>query len=90
MVSSEVRKSKCVKLSKYFGYDCYTNNIEEDHQTLKQALSSLDVNLWEETVIDEMDSLESNKTWHLLYLPQGCKTIGSKWILKRKMKPDGI
>ena len=32
-----------------------------------------------------MDSLEINKTWHLVDLPPGCKIIGCKWILK----PDG-
>ncbi|PNX67522.1 retrotransposon protein putative Ty1-copia sub-class, partial [Trifolium pratense] len=36
-----------------------------------------------------MDSLESNKTWHLVDLPPGCKPIGCKWILKKKLKPDG-
>ena len=36
-----------------------------------------------------MDSLESTGTWHLVYLPLGCKPIGCKWILKKKLKPDG-
>ena len=36
-----------------------------------------------------MDSLESNKTWHLADLPPGCKSIGCKWVLKKKLKPDG-
>ena len=38
---------------------------------------------------DEMDSLQSNKTWKLVDLPTGCKTIGCKWVLKRKLKADG-
>ena len=36
-----------------------------------------------------MDSLESNGTWHLVDLPPGCKKIRCKWILKKKLKPDG-
>ena len=36
-----------------------------------------------------MNSLESNRTWHLVNLPPGCKTIGCKWILKKKLNPDG-
>ena len=36
-----------------------------------------------------MDSLESNGTWHLVDLPPGCKKIGCKQILKKKLKPDG-
>ena len=36
-----------------------------------------------------MDSLQSNKTCKLVDLPTGCKTIGCKWVLKRKLKADG-
>ena len=28
-----------------------------------------------------MDSLESNRIWHLVDLPPGCKAIGCKWVL---------
>nr|GEZ63956.1 zinc finger, CCHC-type [Tanacetum cinerariifolium] len=30
-----------------------------------------------------------NDTWELTDLPRGCKALGCKWILKRKMKVDG-
>ena len=36
-----------------------------------------------------MESLISNKTWKLVDLPPGCKTIGCKWVLRKNMKPDG-
>ncbi|TYK28563.1 putative ubiquitin carrier protein [Cucumis melo var. makuwa] len=36
-----------------------------------------------------MDSLESNRTWHLVDLPPGCKAIDCKWVLRKKLKPDG-
>ena len=39
---------------------------------------------------DEMDSPISNKTWKLVDLPLGCKTIGCKWVLRKKLKLDGI
>jgi hypothetical protein len=35
-----------------------------------------------------MDSLISNNTWKLVDLPPDCKTIGCKWVLRRKLKPD--
>ena len=35
-----------------------------------------------------MESLISNKTWKLVDLPLGCKTIGCKWVLRKKLKPD--
>ena len=30
-----------------------------------------------------------NHTWELVDLPHGAKTIGCKWIFKRKLKQDG-
>ena len=44
---------------------------------------------WKEAVNDEMKSLISNRTWKLLDLPLGCKTIGCKWVLRKKLKSDG-
>ena len=37
-----------------------------------------------------MDSLKSNGIQHLVDLPPGCKKIGCKWILKKKLKLDGF
>ena len=36
-----------------------------------------------------MESLISNRTWKLVNLPLGCKTIGCKWVFRKKLKPDG-
>ena len=36
-----------------------------------------------------MKSLISNRTWKLVDLPPGCKTISCKWVLRKKLKPDG-
>lgn len=33
--------------------------------------------------------MKSNNVWKLVGLPQGCKTIENKWILKIKYKADG-
>jgi len=49
----------------------------------------LDADLWQEAIKDEMESLQSNKTWHLVELPPGYKPIGCKWVLKKNMKPNG-
>ena len=89
--SSEVepRRSKRARTIKDFGSDFCAFTIEEDPINLQEALSSLDADFWQEAINDEMDSLESNKTWHLVDLPPGCKSIGCKWVLKKKLKPDG-
>ena len=89
--SSEVepRRSKRARTVKDFGSDFSAFTIEEDPLNLQEALSSIDADFWREAINDEMDSLESNKTWHLTDLPPGCKSIGCKWVLKKKLKPDG-
>ncbi|KAA0050357.1 retrotransposon protein, putative, Ty1-copia subclass [Cucumis melo var. makuwa] len=61
----------------------------EDPKDLTEALSSIDANLWQEAINDEIYSLESNRTWHLVDLPLRCKAIGCKWVLRKKLKPDG-
>ncbi|GKD86215.1 zinc finger, CCHC-type containing protein [Tanacetum coccineum] len=63
--------------------------IEEDPRTLSEAMASRDVAFWKEAVQSEIDSIMHNDTWKLTDLPPGCKALGCKWILKRKMKVDG-
>jgi len=63
--------------------------FEEDPLSLKEAISSLDVELGQEAINDEIDSLDSNKTWHLVDLPHGYKLIGCIWILGKELKRDG-
>jgi hypothetical protein len=31
----------------------------------------------------------SNVIWEVVEHPYGCKTIGSKWVFKKKLRPDG-
>ncbi|XP_020412249.1 uncharacterized protein LOC109947149 [Prunus persica] len=37
----------------------------------------------------EMDSLNKNKTWNLIPLPQGKKAVGCRWVFTLKHKADG-
>jgi len=37
-------------------------SLKKDPLSLKEVISSLDVDLWQEAINDEMDFLESNKT----------------------------
>jgi len=43
----------------------------------------------EEAIKNEIDFLESNKTWELTDLPKGCRPISSKWIFRKKLRMDG-
>nr|KAJ0208948.1 hypothetical protein LSAT_V11C400218260 [Lactuca sativa] len=65
----------------------YCFNIEEDPKTFSEAIASRDVHFGKEATHDEIDSIMHNRV--LADLPPGCKALGCKWILKRKMKVDG-
>ncbi|GJX99253.1 zinc finger, CCHC-type containing protein [Tanacetum coccineum] len=72
-------------------FDQYTYcfNVEDDPNTFDEAMKSQDVAFLKEEINDEMDSILDNNTWMLADLPPGCKPLGWKWILKRKLKVDG-
>ena len=44
---------------------------------------------WQQAMLHEFEALNRNKTWHLVSPPAGCKIIGSKWVFKLKLKPNG-
>ncbi|KAK4393104.1 Retrovirus-related Pol polyprotein from transposon RE1 [Sesamum angolense] len=44
---------------------------------------------WVEAMEKELYALENNETWELTTLPRDKKAIGSKWVFKLKMNPDG-
>lgn len=67
----------------------YAFMIEEDPKTFDEAMRSVDASFWKEAIKSELDSIVSNSTWELTDLPKGSKTIDSKWIFKKKLRPDG-
>jgi len=85
----EPRRSKRARIERDFGTDFLVYNVEDNPLSLNEALASPDSIFWKEAIHDEMESLISNKTWKLCDLPSGCKAIGCKWVLRKKLKPDG-
>ena len=63
--------------------------IYQEPRTLKQAKSGAEAKQWEAAAQAEMDSLAQNKTWDLVPLPKGRKSVGCKWVFKLKLKADG-
>ncbi|GJW28491.1 retrotransposon protein, putative, ty1-copia subclass [Tanacetum coccineum] len=45
---------------------------------------------WIDAMNAKIQSMMDNMVWVLVDLPPGCKTIGSKWIFKKKTDMDGI
>ncbi|GJX49492.1 zinc finger, CCHC-type containing protein [Tanacetum coccineum] len=71
-----VRRSNRSRVAKSFGSNFQLYFVEGSRDE-KEAIN------------DEKDSIMENNTWILYNLPPGCKPLGCKWILKRKMKVDG-
>ncbi|GKE40541.1 retrotransposon protein, putative, ty1-copia subclass, partial [Tanacetum coccineum] len=55
----------------------------------RAALSGLESEKWLEAMNAEMQSVKDNQVWNLVDLPPNCKTVGSKWLLKKKTDMDG-
>ena len=85
----EPRRSKRARVENDFGQDYYVFNIDENPQNLNEALTSPNAIFWKEAVNDELESLISNRIWKLVDLSPVCKTISCKWVLRKKLKPDG-
>ncbi|GJT69961.1 retrotransposon protein, putative, ty1-copia subclass [Tanacetum coccineum] len=71
---------------------------EEEHSlgdlneptSYKAAMLDPESNKWLDVMNAEMQSMIDNKVWVLIDLPPNCKTVGSKWIFKKKTDMDGI
>ena len=63
--------------------------LPEELTTYTQAMKSVDAELWNKAMDEEMESLKKNGTWEEVELPQGRKTVDSKWVFKAKQKADG-
>jgi hypothetical protein len=56
----------------------------EDPSTFQEAIESFEKDKWMKAMVEEMESLSKNKTWELTELPKGKKSIGCKWVFKKK------
>jgi len=44
---------------------------------------------WRKAMMEEMRSIEDNRTWELVDPPAGCRPIGLKWVYKVKRDERG-
>ena len=66
---------------------CYkaTCNIP---RTYREAIDSSNAHCWVETMHEELESLRENNVFELKNLPEGKKTVGSKWVYTTKENSD--
>ncbi|GJU45793.1 retrotransposon protein, putative, ty1-copia subclass [Tanacetum coccineum] len=61
----------------------------EETPNYRAALSDPESEKWLEAMNAKMQSMKDNQVWNLVDLPPNCKTVGSKWLFKKKTNMDG-
>ena len=73
-------------------YGVWVNAVEDqigEPTTYEEAVSSKDGDKWKRAMEEEMDSIKRNNVWELQELPKGRKTVGSKWVFRKKFNEEG-
>lgn len=63
--------------------------MPREPRSYKEAMESPEKNSWILAMKDELKSIEDNNTWELTDLPSNRKSVGSKWVYKRKTDDKG-
>jgi hypothetical protein len=58
---------------------------DDDPRIVREAMDSEDGKLWKKVMDEEMTNLDKNEAWDLVEFPTGRKTIGNKWVFKKKL-----
>jgi hypothetical protein len=97
------RSSRVSKPTEYYG-DFYGFHITADEDTFisdntlvnldeptnyKEAMASPEAAKWKEAMDSEIKSMYDNQVWNLVDQQPGRKTVGCKWIFKKKIDMDG-
>ncbi|KAL0353609.1 UNVERIFIED_CONTAM: Retrovirus-related Pol polyprotein from transposon RE1 [Sesamum angustifolium] len=69
----------------HLSFVAHLSSLQEPKDYLQ---ASKDSN-WVATMNKELEALKANDTWILTSLPPGKQTIGSCWVFKLKLNPDG-
>jgi transposase InsO family protein len=68
------------------------DDISDEPKTYADAISSPEAHYWREAIQMELVSIDKNGTWTYVersQVPPQRRPIGSKWVFKRKLNPDG-
>ncbi|CAL8169743.1 unnamed protein product [Prunus armeniaca] len=85
----EIRRSKRVRKETNLGDGFYTFLVDNDPQTYSEAITVPYAPFWKEAINNELELILSNHVWELVDMPPRAKTLGCKWIFKKKLKSDG-
>ncbi|GJX03097.1 retrotransposon protein, putative, ty1-copia subclass [Tanacetum coccineum] len=72
----------------YVDIEEYDLGIFNEPPNYKVALADPESNKWLEAMNTEMQSTRDNQVWYLVDLPSNYRTIGCKWLFKKKTDMD--
>jgi hypothetical protein len=62
---------------------------DDDPRTVREATNSDDSKLWKKAMVEEMDALDKNEAFDIVEFPAGRKSVGRKWLFKKKFNAEG-
>jgi hypothetical protein len=82
-----------IHLERYIGHDFHSSFslfiTNDDPRTVREEVDLEDGKLWENVVVEKMESLDKNYVWDLVELPTRRNTIGRKWVFKKNINVEG-
>ena len=85
------RDQMAEKFRKVAAVTRHTAETDDDcPATYEQAMASRDQHKWLAAMQDELQSQEEQGTWILVDKPQKARVLQGRWVLKKKLEPDGI
>jgi hypothetical protein len=62
---------------------------DDEPRTVREAMNSEDSKLWKKSMVEEMDALDKNEAWDIVEFPPRRKSVGRKWLFKKKFNAQG-
>ena len=64
-------------------------DLSQQPSSYDEAINGRHSEKWQTAMESELSSLQESEAWDLVKLPEGNHTVGSKWVYKVKIGPDG-
>ncbi|GJX23834.1 retrotransposon protein, putative, ty1-copia subclass [Tanacetum coccineum] len=86
------RSARTPQVQNRYGYYIDVKEYElgdlDEPPNYKAALEDPESNKWLEAMNTEMQSMKDNQVWYLVDLPSNGRTVGGKWLFKKKTNVD--
>jgi len=87
------RTIKPKQFDDYVTYACIQDidvNLNGDPESVEQAMSRTDAELWKEAMTEEVKCFEANEAWELVDgVPDSSTVVPCKWVFKTKVSDTG-